>query len=227
MRAIVFIPAVLLLGACAYALDDSIQDVRFETPGAQNAKCFVYVDGVKYTVHPPQKLNLAKTKKPLEIDCMAPGNRRKKIFIEPATENSAYYNAANLGIGVPVDYASGAMFRYPNVITVDFTTAPIVDSGLPAHDSPELRKADSYKLEEFSAGVPSLNSDGSEPKAVLLKRGQSESSAADQDPAAFSEPTAKSKDKGDLKALLNKILPNLNPKPDTADSKPTPLFPGQ
>lgn len=229
MRAIVLLPAVLLLGACAYALDDSIQDVRIETPGAQNAKCFVYVEDLKYVAHPPQKLNIFKSKENLEVECLAPGNRRKKVFIRPAIEKSAFYNAANLGAGVPLDYTSGALFRYPDVIVVDFTDASVRDSDLPQHDNPALRKSDSYKLEEFLPTTPRLNSDQNSVPPVLLKRGQvaPDFKAGTDDPSAFSEPATKGSDKGDLKSILDKILPNLNPKKDSADAKPTPLFPGQ
>lgn len=219
---------VFVVSGCAYVVDDSIQNVRFETPGAQHAKCDVVVDGVKYVVSPPQKLNIFKSRKPLEVDCMAPGNRRKKIFIEPAIEKSTYGNIANVGAGAAVDYASGAMFRYPDVVHIDFTGAPIKDSALPAHDSPDLRRSDSYKFEEFLPAQPRLNSDSQEPKPVLLRRGQTEPSPPKDDPGAFSEPKVKKENKGDLKSIIDKLIPDINPAaPKKADQSPTPLFPGQ
>ena len=234
IRKILFFSTVLALGACAYAMDDSIQDVRIETPGAQNAKCAVYVDGLKYVAYPPQTLNIFKSKKPLEVDCMAPGNRRKAITVEAGIERSTFYNTTNLGAGVPLDYATNSMFRYPDVIAVDFTDVALEEFDHPAHDNPALRQSETYKLEEFSPGVPRLNSDSGIKPPVLLRRGEPAPASSDESASAFTEPAHKRSDKGDLHTVIERLSPSMNPssapaaqEEGSAKSAPTPLFPGQ
>ena len=233
-----FLLPLVALTACAYAVDGSIQDVKFTTPGAINAVCNVYVDGLKYRVKPPQTVTLFKSKEDLVVDCMAPGNRRKVLYIEPQTEPSAGWNAVNAGVGLPWDYASGALFRYPDVIEVNFTDTPVTDQPLPAQNSPDIRQPEDYTLEEFSPGEPRLNSDKNAPKTELLRRdgpsGKVSSSLGDA--AVFTEQPAdamtQSSGKGALMNVIEDLGADMNPAGSSDDissddMEPTPLFPGE
>lgn len=164
--------SVLALGACAYAIEDSVQDVKFVTPGAYNALCYAYVDKLRYKVRPPQTVNLRNAHHDLIVDCFAPGNRHVKLVIEPHLTKTAALNAANAGVGLVWDHASGALHKYPDVIEIDFTDVPITDMPLPAQNQPDIRQPEEYPLEEFSPGQPRLNSDGNKVETPILRRGE-------------------------------------------------------
>lgn len=205
-----------VLVACAYAIDGSVQDVKFSTPGAYGAECSVYVEKVRYIVHPPQTINIFKSKGELEVDCMAPGNRRRKVFIEPSVEDSSAFNLAHGGAGYAWDYASGALWRYPDVVEVDFTDAPTTGEELPAHNRPDIRAPEDHMLEEFSPGQPRMNADRYVQPVEILRRQKPAAAGYTpyEDAAAFSE-SSSGRDKGDLMDAV------------PAKSEPMPLFPGE
>lgn len=224
--------SLLSVGACAYALDETIQDVKFVTPGAKNAACNVYVEGVKYRAKPPQTLNIFKSKEDLIVDCMAPGNRRKTVYIKPSIEKSAIWNVANAGVGLPWDYASAALFRYPDIIEVNFTDTPITDQPLPAQNNPDIRQPEEYRLEEFSPSSPRMNEDRDAPPVEILRRESASRTSAGSygQTGALSEPEIISSDKGDLLDIIQDYGDDINPSAPDAESSadaPIPLLPGQ
>ena len=151
--------SVVALASCAYAIDTHIQDVKFVTPGANGSVCFVYVDGLRYRVHPPQTISVNNTKEDLVVDCLAPGNRRKKVVIEPKIADSTYLNVANAGAGLPWDAFSGAAFKFPDIVEVDFTHTPVRAEDPPAQNAPDIKQPEEYMLEEFLPAQPRLNAD--------------------------------------------------------------------
>ncbi len=180
----ILLASVLLLTSCAYAVDKHIQDLKITTPGAQGSVCYVYVDGLRYRVYPPQSITVDNTKEDLVVDCLAPGNRRKKVIIEPQIPDSFYANAANGFVGGAFDAVSGAMYKFPAVIEVDFTDAPIVAEPPPAQNDPDIKQPEEYVLEEFLPSSPRLNSDkfATPTKIERKERFQrQESSYVDQD----------------------------------------------
>ncbi len=214
---------LLFLTGCASVFDGATQDVKFETPGAQDALCYAYVEGTKYLVRPPQTINLYKSGHDITVDCQAPGNRRKNSVVAPALAGTTAWNAMNAGVGAGWDYASGAMFRYPDVITIDFTGMPLLDSALPAQNNPDIRPPDSYDLEEFLPAVPRMNADKYKEEVVPLKRQKSGAVPVGNEGGAeaFTE-GPKGPDKGDLQSVIKALNPS-----DTSTRKPTSLLPGQ
>ncbi len=210
--------SVFSLGACAYAIDDSIQDVKFETPGAKNAACIVEVEKLKYSVKPPQTINLFKSRHGFDVDCRAPGYRRIKAHIDPMIEKSTYLNAANGGAGLPWDFVSNAMFGYPDTVVIDFTNVALQPSPLPAHNSPDIKQPEEYYLEEFRPSVPYMNSDRFETKVELQKRERTVRVYQTED--VFSEP-ANIRGKGDLMNVIDNVI-DTNPA-----GAPTPIIPGE
>lgn len=230
LKKISYLLPLAVLGACAYAIDGSVQEVEFKTPGATNSACNVYVEGLKHRVKPPQRINIAKSKEYLVVDCMAPGNRRKVVYIEPQIETSTAWNAANAGTGVAWDYASGALFRYPDVIEVNFTDTPVQDPPPPAQNAPDIKQPEEYYLEEFSPGSPRLNKDKSAPPVEIMRRGGTVSagaSTADDGTSAFSEPTYSGGDKGNLMSVIQGLEGDMNPSQSAGESGPIPLIPGE
>ncbi len=218
--------ALLFLASCAYTLDKSIQDVSIVTPGAEDAVCYMYVEGLRYRVHPPQTVNISKSREDLVVDCLAPGNRRHKVVIEPTLEESTFLNVAN-GIvpGTSWDYASSAMFQYPAIVTVDFTGAQTTPELLPAHNNPDIRQPEDYDLEEFQSGEPRLNADRHRQSAEIARRrtapGESLNGLYTENPVSAPPPLeAPPPDKGDLQDVLDKAaVPAYGPS--------APSFPGQ
>lgn len=229
-----FLVPLILIGACAYTFDGAIQPVEFKTPGATNAVCNVFIEKVKYVVRPPQTVNLFKSYDTLTVDCLAPGNRRKVVYIEPTIENSSYGNLANGGVGYAWDAASQALWKYPDIVEVNFTDTPVKEFGLPAQNAPDIRQPEEYKIEEYSPSTPSMNSDKDAPPIEILRReGAVVSGSASRDNFTMSEPPGGvTGGKGELQTTTS-VGDALNPAGSTSAggptvppvSKPMPLLP--
>ncbi len=230
--------SVLVLASCAYALEGHIQDLTVETPGAHDAICYVYVDRLRYKFRPPQTQNISRSKEDLVIDCVAPGNRRQKVVIKPMIEAATVLNALGPAVpGVAWDYASGALFAYPDVVEVDFTHSTVKPMPLPAQNNPDIKQPEEYELEEFLSSHPRLNSDRYNVPAEIKRRVRpgaastqtfTDSYVGDDGGAVLSVP-----DKADLSPIVNQM----NPAPISSDEgggvspveagAPVPLYPGQ
>lgn len=158
-RKYVLLLPIIAVSACAYTFDKHYQEVEIRTPGAQDALCEVMANKIKYKFYPPEKRLLPKSKEDLIVQCMAPGNRDRTVVIRPQINNKFYGNAASAMTGGVWDFASGAMFDYPDVIDVDFTGMPLREMELPAHNNPDIKQPDEYYLEEFRPGTPRMNAD--------------------------------------------------------------------
>jgi len=240
-RLFLIIP-VLLLVSCAYSTEKSIQTVQVVTPGAYDAVCYMYVDGTRYRIRPPQKTTVSNNAENLIVDCLAPGNRRQKVFIEAYVSEGTYANAINAGVGLPWDYLSGAMFKWPEVITVDFTDAQTTPEALPAHNNPDIKQPEDYLLEEFLPDTPRLNSDRFRKPTQIRERQKpepmssySESPIAETGGAGTNSPT-KGQQMMDISpdSVGPSVAPEaLNPSTgsavteDPGDAPPLPLFHGQ
>lgn len=229
--------SVLLLAACAYAFEGTMREVTIVTPGAQNAVCTVFADGIRYRIHPPQTTRFPQSKEDLIVDCRAPGNRRKKVVVDSDSSVYGFLNIANAGIGYAWDLLSGAAYIYPRQIVVDFTGLEIRPLPLPAHNNPDIKQPHEYDLEEFLPAHPRLNSD----KYAIqhqLRRRQIEGEEAFTEQADEPAPQGK----GDLMTvfqdLRNEIDPTVSqpaPAAPTPDSEgdgastdaPVPLFQGE
>lgn len=226
----------LVLGACAYATEKSIQDLTVVTPGAHDALCYVEVDGMKYKFHPPETVNIFKSKKDLIVDCLAPGNRHQRVIIEPQISTASIAGNIPTGLvpGAAWDYTSGAMFKYPDIVEVNFTHTPVKSEDLPAHNNPDIKQPEEYFLEEFSPGEPRLNSDRYEQPVELKRRekpapggGVLTSGYMANDTAA-----APAMSKGELMNVIQDMGDEMNPAGSGVSegqqgSDPVPLFPGQ
>lgn len=225
------------LSACAYAIEGHIQKVELVTKGAHNSLCYIDANGLRYKVLPPQAVTINRSKEDLVIDCYAPGNRHRTVVVKPQTSVNALAGNAGTGFlpGMIWDYSSGAAYRYPSLIEIDFTGAPIVPEAMPDHNSPDVRQPEDYLLEEFKPGVPRMNSDRYQPKTEIMKRErQAPEAAAPYGENFIGEGTGGS-DKGNLQrvspsavkrsassgsSLEGSALP-------AASSAPLPLYPGQ
>ncbi len=231
-----FLAPLIALGACSYAIDESIQDITLKTPGAHDAVCYVYVDGLRYRMRPPQTLNISKSGEDLEIDCLAPGNRRRKVYIEPAIEDSFYANAVTGMVpGGAWDYASKAMFKYPDVIEISFVGIQPQPEDLPAQNNPDIKQPEEYDLEEFSPGSPRLNEDRHAPVVQIERRQRpglqyTETGGVDSGFIMESMNSAPVMDgsKSDLMEVIDSLGTDMDPAGEpSSPGDPVPLFPGE
>jgi hypothetical protein len=220
--------AVFLVSSCAYTMDESNQPLTVLTPGAQNSKCDVHVDGVRYVFYPPETRNIIKARKNIIVECMAPGNRDKKAVMPSKISNNTLLNGATGFVpGMVWDYASGAMFEYPSVVTVDFSTDPPNPMPPPAYENDDVFQPEMHGMESFAASQAKINSDQNKAPVQLIRRGQgSEYQDSEFGGAASSELStpADSGDKGDLMKVIEKMGASINPaQTDTTEQ----VFPGQ
>lgn len=227
---------ILVLASCAYMQDRSIQNVTVVTPGAYNAICYMYVEGLRYRVRPPQTVNISKSSEDLILDCFAPGNKHHKVVIKAEISNKIYRNVTN-GVlpGLSWDYFSGSIYKYPERVVVDFTNTPVSPEAMPAQNQPDIKQPEEYPLEEYLPGTPRLNSDRLNPPQEIRRREKpdsaSPSSSTDTDSKYMVEPegATPSSGKGDLKKVIDGLKEDINPaKPASPPAgKPGPAYPGQ
>ncbi len=223
----------LMLSACGYAVEKSHQDITFLSPEAEDSKCYVYIDKLKYQVFPPQTINIKKSEKDMEISCIAPGNRSVDMVVPAEFTTRAVWGTP---AGMAWDYASQSLYHYPSVIAIDFTGQEITPNALPAHNNSDIRQPESYDLEEILATEPRLNEDKYNVETPLMPRGSEVDEYVEEDPNAMVAPTVE--EKGDLQSVLD----NLSAVPESdevvvsepvdmggeqGDSEPVQLYPGQ
>jgi hypothetical protein len=222
--------ALFILTSCAYMYEGQIQDIYVETPGADNSICYLYVEGLKYKAKPPQTIQISKSRENLMVDCMAPGNRRHQQFIQPDLSDYAYANIANGVIpGTAWDYAASTLYKYPEIITVDFTNTPVKMEEMPAQNRPDVKQPEEYSLEETLPGRPRMNEDRYKQQTEI--KVITDTPPPNAEPYMIEKTTTTTKDKGDLKKAINpagkpSAAANASAKPATAaTSAPSPLTP--
>ncbi|MCK5385031.1 MAG: hypothetical protein KAJ29_05590 [Alphaproteobacteria bacterium] len=122
-----------VLGSCAYTTKVSFQDITFLSPGAQDAKCLVYVNEVKYQVRPPQTVNIKKSEKPMFVVCYASDDRSIEVEVLPIIEEEVIWGSP---VGMGWDYASNSLYSYPEVIAIDFSQEEVKPFTPSDHNKP-------------------------------------------------------------------------------------------
>ena len=228
--------SVIVLGGCAYSTESSNQDITFMTPGAMDARCYVFVDKLKYEVWPPQTVNIKKSEKDMRIECQAPGNRNVEMIVPATMSTRAIWGGP---AGMAWDYASKSLFYYPSVIAIDISQEALLPNPLPAHNNPDIKQPEKYDLEEIDTAKPRLNSDKNEVQLPLLKRGEEYPPSVDANVGEASKPaidgliegltgegaSTEPMGKGDLQTQVQEV-----PADDIsseASSEPLQIYPGQ
>lgn len=128
--------ATLTLGACSTVTEGSQQQITFETVGAVDAICEINqgANDYQYQVRPPQTIWVKKTRRDLNIECVAPGNRKASKVVETDVAATTFLNVFN-GVlpGAAYDAESGAIFKYPDKIVIDFTSEVAKPNPLPSY----------------------------------------------------------------------------------------------
>lgn len=152
--------ALLTTAGCSTVINRSTQEVTIETPGTGGAICVLETEGYRYRVWAPKTIRIQKSEDPLEVTCRAPGNREKKVVIDPKIPGSFALNALHgFAPGALYDYETGAMFGLPEKIVVDFTDMLPVAMPLPDYQDVISQNPELVNVEEFRPGIPALQSD--------------------------------------------------------------------
>lgn len=153
-----------LLTACGTMVDSPNQMISVQTPGAVGAKCDLRTLGIHYTAHPPQNIMIRRMQDPLTVTCEAPGNRSKTIVVRSRINGDSMGNFFNLGLGVPYDQVSGALYQYPDVVTVDFSNASDARTAdMPMYHAPDGLSPYDVQYENMSPRDPVMSPLKSDP----------------------------------------------------------------
>ena len=159
-----FVFCAPLLASCSTITHGSTQQVSFKTIGAEDAYCDVLIgaNDYRYNVRPPQTVWVQRSTKPMFITCTAPGNRTKNAMIESGVANSAYMNAATIGTTLAWDATTGAMYEYPEEITIDFSSALAKAQPLPSYENKGAIDPKAQAIEYLGEDTPLLPGDSAE-----------------------------------------------------------------
>lgn len=141
MKKIVLYSSVcIVLASCASVVDHQTVLMTMKTPGAENAKCVIENEDMKYVAYSDQTIEIMKSPHDLTVRCMAPGNRDNTILVRREINGWVAANILNGFVpGVTYDYFSRGGFDYPDVVEVSFVGIPVKPYPLPDYMSDDLK----------------------------------------------------------------------------------------
>jgi hypothetical protein len=114
-----------LLVACATITKGTTQVVAVDTPGVPSATCTITTQSGPQVVTTPGTVTLKKGSDPLPIACVKDCYVNGQSIIPSGAEAMAAGNVIFGGlIGLGVDAASGALNKYPDMVTVAMSPDP-------------------------------------------------------------------------------------------------------
>lgn len=145
MRRLFCILPIVLLSACATAVDRQTQHVTMRTPGAENARCTIENQDMKYSIWTDETIEIMKSPNDLVINCVAPGNREKTVHVKRHLNEWVYTNVWNGFLpGAGYDYFSRGAFKYPSEFVVSFAGDQVKPYPMPAHYNKDLKHNNVY-----------------------------------------------------------------------------------
>lgn len=178
------VAAVVGLTGCATAIDHASQKVNFQAVGATDVLCDIDYGGLKYQVRPPQTIVLSNSRKDMELTCQAAGNRVKHMTVPSTLSGWTAANVTN-GIvpGVAWDAASGAWYKFPEVIIIDFSDSVATMDALPSYealDAVDPRLATTEDLGPSTAKLPGDDAAALRHRMAQLQRDQDDAVEAEK-----------------------------------------------
>lgn len=132
-KALFAVALAILAGACATITKGTSQTVAIDTPGVPGAMCTIQTQSGPQGVTTPGSVVLTKGSNALPIQCTKECYITGSSIIPSGTEAMAAGNVVFGGIiGLGVDAASGAMNKYPDIVTVAMTADPKCEPAKPA-----------------------------------------------------------------------------------------------
>ncbi|PJB69765.1 MAG: hypothetical protein CO093_09645 [Alphaproteobacteria bacterium CG_4_9_14_3_um_filter_47_13] len=170
-RFLALLLAALVLSSCASMFGNATQEITFLTPGVNDSICFISNGDINYRVWPPEKIRVSKRPGTMEVTCLADGNREKIVMIEPEHVSTALANGFNgFAPGLFIDYETGALFEYPNTISVDFSDMAATAMPLPGYHKHLMENPQLFGMEEFHTGRAALIKDKNAKAYKLQKK---------------------------------------------------------
>lgn len=132
LRTFACLAGALLLGACATITKGTTQLVGIDTPGVPGATCTIQTQNGPQTVVTPGQLTVSKSANALPIQCVKQCYTNGEGVIAPSAEAMTLGNVIVGGVvGVGVDVASGAINKYPDIVTVAMQPDPACHGPVP------------------------------------------------------------------------------------------------
>lgn len=114
--------ALITLCGCATLTEDTRQTIRIETPGVTDAQCTLSQrDAETQSVSTPAEVSVHRRRYDLTVECRKSGYGVASITVRPVVADSAKYE---LPLGYMVDAFTGAMFRYPELVSIEMNALP-------------------------------------------------------------------------------------------------------
>jgi hypothetical protein len=150
-----------LLASCSTVMEGSTQQISFQTVGAEDAYCTIQTgeSDYAYNVRPPQTIRIHKSRGTMFVSCSAPGNRMQNVTVESKVAGTTYMNGLNGGVGAAVDADSGAMYKYPDTVVIDFTSIMASPSALPSYENADGLNPKDAGIEYLGPDTPKLDED--------------------------------------------------------------------
>lgn len=162
--------SAMALSACGSMIDHQTQDITVRTPGAENAKCYLYNQDMKYQAWTDQTIEIMKSPNDLVVNCLAAGNREQTVMVERGINGWTVFNVAN-GVlpGVTYDHFSRGLYSYPEEITVSFSNV-IKPYPAPQYHADDLKHNNVYnQLPRFGPTEPVMQENRVEQEYQLQK----------------------------------------------------------
>lgn len=149
----------LCLSACATLISSPTQELTVNTPGATEAQCTVD-NSLRYPIRSGQTIKIMRSENPLIVDCYASGDRHRRMRVSADGNEWAMLNVTN-GIipGLTYDHFAKGLYKYPDVVTIDFTGVPAKGFDLPAYHNKDAPNPYDQGIENFGPSKSKLESD--------------------------------------------------------------------
>jgi hypothetical protein len=144
-RSVIVTACAVMLVACATITRGTTQVVAIDTPGAPGATCTLQTQNGPQVVTTPNAVTLNKGSNAIPIQCTKECYMLGSSIVPVNTEAMAAGNVILGGvIGLGVDAATGAMNKYPDVVTVSMTPDPSCRQPPPSRPPPPGRVPQAY-----------------------------------------------------------------------------------
>lgn len=175
----------LCLSACATLISSPTQEITVNTPGASEAECTVD-NSLKYPVRGGQTITIMRSENPLIIDCYASGDRHRRMRVSADGNEWAMLNVTNGVVpGLAYDHFGKGLYKYPDVVTIDFTGQPAKGFELPAYHNKDAPNPYDQAIEHMGPSQARLEADRHKTPVVINKVDPADSAV---DPSVFSQP---------------------------------------
>ena len=122
LRYIAIVVCAIPLVACATITTGTTQVIAVDTPGVPGATCTLSTQSGPQVVATPGTISLSKGSNPIPISCAKACYLNGQSIIASNAQQMAAGNVIFGGlIGLGVDSVSGAMYKYPDMVTVSMT----------------------------------------------------------------------------------------------------------